>query len=70
MQKKRNIIKNRIQHPTRETDHIPRGKNLQDIGRQIAKLKGEYEIYNRKFRSHCAAKQFVKLEHNGQGDYR
>ena len=50
---------------TKETDQISRGK-IEDIGRQIAKLKDEYEFIIVSSGAIAAAKQFVKLEHNGE----
>src|SRR5690606_36596204 len=50
---------------TKETDHITKGK-IEDIGRQIAKLKENYEFIIVSSGAIAAAKQFVKLEHNGQ----
>lgn len=50
---------------TKETDHISRGK-IEDIGRQIAKLNDRYEFIIVTSGAIAAAKQFVKLEHNGE----
>lgn len=50
---------------TKETDQISRGK-IEDIGRQIAKLKEDYEFIIVSSGAIAAAKQFVKLEHNGE----
>ncbi len=50
---------------TKETDHISRGK-IEDIGRQIASLKNDYEFIIVSSGAIAAAKQFVKLEHNGE----
>lgn len=50
---------------TKETDQISRGK-IEDIGRQIALLKADYEFIVVSSGAIAAAKQFVKLEHNGE----
>lgn len=50
---------------TKETDQISRGK-IEDIGRQIALLKDDYEFIVVSSGAIAAAKQFVKLEHNGE----
>ena len=50
---------------TKDTDHISRGK-IEDIGRQIAALKDQYEFIIVSSGAIAAAKQFVKLEHNGE----
>jgi len=50
---------------TKETDQISRGK-IEDIGRQVAALKDEYEFIIVSSGAIAAAKQFVKLEHNGE----
>jgi len=50
---------------TKETDQISRGK-IEDIGRQIAMLKNDYEFIIVSSGAIAAAKQFVKLEHNGE----
>lgn len=50
---------------TKETDQISRGK-IEDIGRQIALLKDEYEFVVVSSGAIAAAKQFVKLDHNGE----
>lgn len=50
---------------TKETDQISRGK-IEDIGRQIALLKDDYEFIIVSSGAIAAAKQFVKLEHNGE----
>ncbi len=65
MQKKRILLKIGSNTLTKETDHISRGK-IEDIGRQIAKLKDSYEFIIVSSGAIAAAKQFVKLEHNGQ----
>lgn len=50
---------------TKETDQISRGK-IEDIGRQIALLRDDYEFIVVSSGAIAAAKQFVKLEHNGE----
>lgn len=50
---------------TKETDQISRGK-IEDIGRQIALLKNDYEFIVVSSGAIAAAKQFVRLEHNGE----
>lgn len=65
MKKKRILLKIGSNTLTKETDHISRGK-IEDIGRQIAKLKERYEFIIVSSGAIAAAKQFVKLEHNGQ----
>ena len=65
MKKKRILLKIGSNTLTKETDHISRGK-IEDIGRQIAKLKDQYEFIIVSSGAIAAAKQFVKLEHNGQ----
>ena len=64
MQKIRILLKIGTNTLTKETDQISRGK-IEDIGRQIAKLKDEYEFIIVSSGAIAAAKQFVKLEHNG-----
>ena len=63
--KKRILIKIGSNTLTRETDQISRGK-IEDIGRQIAALKRDYEFILVSSGAIAAAKQFVKLEHNGE----
>lgn len=65
MTKKRILLKIGTNTLTKETDQISRGK-VEDIGRQIAKLKDDYEFIIVSSGAIAAAKQFVKLEHNGQ----
>ena len=65
MAKKRILLKIGSNTLTKETNHISRGK-IEDIGRQIASLKEEYEFIIVSSGAIAAAKQFVKLEHNGQ----
>ena len=62
--KKRILLKIGSNTLTKETDQISRGK-IEDIGRQIAALKNEYEFIIVSSGAIAAAKQFVKLEHNG-----
>jgi len=63
--KKRILLKIGSNTLTKETNHISRGK-IEDIGRQIAKLKDKYEFIIVSSGAIAAAKQFVKLEHNGE----
>ncbi len=63
--KKRILIKIGSNTLTKETDQISRGK-IEDIGRQIALLKADYEFIVVSSGAIAAAKQFVKLEHNGE----
>ncbi|MEX0360208.1 MAG: glutamate 5-kinase [Allomuricauda sp.] len=63
--KKRVLIKIGSNTLTKETNQISRGK-IEDIGRQIALLKEEYEFILVSSGAIATAKQFVKLEHNGQ----
>lgn len=65
MTKKRILLKIGSNTLTKETDHISRGK-IEDIGRQIALLKDKYEFIIVSSGAIAAAKQFVKLEHNGE----
>lgn len=65
MSKKRILLKIGTNTLTKETNHISRGK-IEDIGRQIAALKEDYEFIIVSSGAIAAAKQFVKLEHNGQ----
>ncbi len=64
MKKKRILLKIGTNTLTKETDQISRGK-IEDIGRQIAALHQEYEFIIVSSGAIAAAKQFVKLEHNG-----
>ncbi len=63
--KRRILIKIGSNTLTKETDQISRGK-IEDIGRQIALLKVDYEFIVVSSGAIAAAKQFVKLEHNGE----
>ncbi|MFS4446682.1 glutamate 5-kinase [Maribacter sp. 2307UL18-2] len=65
MAKKRILLKIGSNTLTKETNQISRGK-IEDIGRQIAELKDSYEFIIVSSGAIAAAKQFVKLEHNGQ----
>ncbi|PIB26890.1 glutamate 5-kinase [Maribacter sp. 4G9] len=65
MFKKRILLKIGSNTLTKETDQISRGK-IEDIARQIAKLKNDFEFILVSSGAIAAAKQFVKLEHNGQ----
>ncbi|WP_419212736.1 glutamate 5-kinase [Maribacter sp. X9] len=65
MTKKRILLKIGSNTLTKDTDHISRGK-IEDIGRQIAALKEGYEFIIVSSGAIAAAKQFVKLEHNGE----
>jgi len=65
MFKKRILLKIGSNTLTKDTNHISRGK-IEDIGRQIAALKNEYEFIIVSSGAIAAAKQFVKLEHNGE----
>ncbi|WP_298477569.1 glutamate 5-kinase [uncultured Maribacter sp.] len=65
MKKKRILLKIGSNTLTKETNHISRGK-IEDIGRQIADLQDEYEFIIVSSGAIAAAKQFVKLEHNGE----
>ncbi len=63
--KKRILLKIGSNTLTKETDQISRGK-IEDIARQISKLKNDYEFIIVSSGAIAAAKQFVKLEHNGK----
>ena len=65
MLKKRILLKIGSNTLTKDTDQISRGK-IEDIGRQIAALKEEYEFIIVSSGAIAAARQFVKLEHNGE----
>jgi glutamate 5-kinase len=65
MLKKRILLKLGSNTLTKDTDHISRGK-IEDIGRQIAALKDKYEFIIVSSGAIAAARQFVKLEHNGE----
>ncbi len=64
MNKKRILLKIGTNTLTKETDQISRGK-IEDIARQIASLKDKYEFIIVSSGAIAAARQFVKLEHNG-----
>lgn len=64
MSKKRILLKIGTNTLTKETDQISRGK-IEDIARQIATLKEQYEFIIVSSGAIAAARQFVKLEHNG-----
>jgi glutamate 5-kinase len=63
--KKRILLKIGSNTLTKETNHISRGK-IEDIGRQIADLKDEYEFIIVSSGAIAAAKQFVSLESKGK----
>ena len=65
MLKKRILLKIGSNTLTKDTDHISRGK-IEDIGRQIAALRDKYEFIIVSSGAIAAARQFVKLEHNGE----
>ncbi len=65
MSKKRILLKIGSNTLTKETNQISRGK-IEDIGRQIAALNNDYEFIIVSSGAIAAAKQFVKLEHNGK----
>jgi len=65
MNKKRILLKIGSNTLTKETNQISRGK-IEDIGRQIATLNEDYEFIIVSSGAIAAAKQFVKLEHNGK----
>lgn len=65
MLKNRILLKIGSNTLTKDTDHISRGK-IEDIGRQIAALKDKYEFIIVSSGAIAAARQFVKLEHNGE----
>ncbi|MGB5387286.1 glutamate 5-kinase [Eudoraea sp.] len=64
MQMKRILLKIGSNTLTKETSQISRGK-IEDIGRQIAVMKDEYEFIIVSSGAIAAAKQFVELEHHG-----
>ncbi|QLE02713.1 glutamate 5-kinase [Galbibacter sp. BG1] len=66
--KKRIVLKIGSNTLTRETNHISRGK-IEDIARQIALLKDNYEFIVVSSGAIAAAKQFVNLESNGKEIY-
>lgn len=63
--KKRILLKLGSNTLTKETDYISRGK-IEDIGRQIASLKDEYEFVIISSGAVAVAKQFVNLERSGE----
>ncbi|GGK42394.1 MULTISPECIES: glutamate 5-kinase [Flavobacteriaceae] len=63
--KKRILLKIGSNVLTKETNQISRGK-LEDIARQIASLKDEYEFIIVSSGAIAVAKQFVQLESNGK----
>ena len=63
--KKRILLKLGSNTLTRETDQISRGK-IEDIGRQIAALKEDYEFVLISSGAVAVAKQFVNLEKSGE----
>lgn len=63
--KKRILLKIGSNVLTKETNQISRGK-LEDIARQIASLKDEYEFIIVSSGAIAVAKQFVELESNGK----
>ena len=63
--KKRVLLKIGTNTLTRETHQISRGK-IEDIGRQIAQLKDEYEFVIVSSGAIAVARQFVNLESNGK----
>ena len=65
MKKIRVLLKVGTNTLTKETNHISRGK-IEDIGRQIATLKDSHEFIIVSSGAIAAARQFVKLEHNGE----
>tara|TARA_R110000868_G_scaffold80081_8_gene227677 strand:+ start:7366 stop:8130 length:765 start_codon:yes stop_codon:yes gene_type:complete len=65
LKKKRILLKVGTNTLTKETNHISRGK-IEDIGRQIESLKDAYEFIIVSSGAIAAARQFVKLEHNGE----
>lgn len=65
MTKKRVLLKIGTNTLTKDSEHISRGK-IEDIGRQIAALKEGYEFIIVSSGAIAAARQFVKIEHNGE----
>lgn len=63
--KKRVLLKIGTNTLTRETNQISRGK-IEDIGRQIAELKDEYEFVIVSSGAIAVARQFVNLESDGR----
>lgn len=64
MSKKRILLKIGSNTLTRETDQLSRGK-IEDIGRQVAQLRDTHEFIIVSSGAIAAARQFVRLEHNG-----
>ncbi len=65
LDKKRIVLKIGSNVLTKETNQISRGK-LEDIARQIAKLKNDYEFVIVSSGAIAVAKQFVELESKGK----
>ena len=65
LDKKRILLKVGTNVLTKETSQISRGK-IEDIARQIASLKDEYEFVIVSSGAIAVAKQFVKLESDGK----
>lgn len=63
--KKRIVLKIGSNTLTKESNHISRGK-IEDIAKQVALLKNQYEFIIVSSGAIAAAKQFVKLEGNGK----
>ena len=63
--KKRILLKIGTNVLTKETDNISRGK-IEDIAKQIARLKDDYEFVIVSSGAIAVARQFVKLESNGK----
>lgn len=63
--KKRIVLKIGSNTLTKESNHISRGK-IEDIARQVAALKEEFEFIIVSSGAIAAARQFVKLEGNGK----
>lgn len=64
MKRQRILLKIGSNTLTKETDQLSRGK-IEDIGRQLAQLRDTHEFIIVSSGAIAAAKQFVKLEHNG-----
>lgn len=64
MKKQRILLKIGSNTLTKETDQISRGK-IEDIGRQVARLRDTHEFIIVSSGAIAAARQFVKLEHSG-----
>ena len=63
--KKRVLLKIGTNTLTKETNQISRGK-IEDIGRQIAEMKDDYEFVIVSSGAIAVAKQFVKLDSSGK----